>query len=100
METKLSVHTIIGPWQGDAATGLMQRCRDNWEVSLSDLSDLMVATFLNQQIAEVEMRAEAEFRLMHKAPDDTEYFDGQFLEALDAHQMRINKAASGQQIPQ
>ena len=82
METKLSVRTIIGPWQGDAPTGLMQRCRDSWDISLSDLSDLMVATFLNQQIAEVEMRGEAEFRLKHKDRDDTEYFDGQLLEAL------------------
>ena len=50
-----SVSSIVGPWQGNELTGLMQHCRDSWEMSLSDLSDLMVATFLNQQIAVVEM---------------------------------------------
>jgi hypothetical protein len=77
-----SVSTIVGPWQGDASTGLMQRCRDSWEMSLSELSDLMVATFLNQQIAVVEMLEEAESRLKRTKRDDTEYFEGQLLEAL------------------
>ena len=77
-----SVSTIVGPWQGDASTGLMQRCRDSWEISLSELSDLMVATFLNQQIAVVEMLEEAESRLKRTKRDDTEYFEGQLLEAL------------------
>lgn len=51
-------------------------------MSLSDLSDLMVATFLNQQIAVVEMLEEAESRLKRTERDDTEYFEGQLLEAL------------------
>lgn len=77
-----SVSSIVGPWQGNESTGLMQRCRDNWEMSLSELSDLMVATFLNQQIAVVEMLEEAESRLKRTERDDTEYFEGQLLEAL------------------
>lgn len=83
-----SVSTIVGPWQGDASTGLMQRCRDSWEMSLSELSDLMVATFLNQQIAVVEMLEEAESRLKRTKRDDTEYFEGQLLEALTRAQER------------
>ena len=77
-----SVSSIVGPWQGNELTGLMQHCRDSWEMSLSDLSDLMVATFLNQQIAVVEMLEEAESRLKRTERDDTEYFEGQLLEAL------------------
>lgn len=77
-----SVSSIVGPWQRNESTGLMQRCRDNWEMSLSELSDLMVATFLNQQIAVVEMLEEAESRLKRTERDDTEYFEGQLLEAL------------------
>lgn len=77
-----SVSSIVGPWQGNVSTGLTQRCRDNWEMSLSELSDLMVATFLNQQIAVVEMLEEAESRLKRTERDDTEYFEGQLLEAL------------------
>lgn len=42
----------------------------------------MVATFLNQQIAVVEMRKEAEFRLKRTERDYTEYFEGQLIEAL------------------
>ncbi|MBX9793269.1 MAG: hypothetical protein K2Y02_03105 [Burkholderiaceae bacterium] len=72
----------MGPWQGDATTGLMQRCRDSWEISINDLSDLMVATYLNQQIAEVNMSEEAAFRLKYRERDDTEYFDGQLMAAL------------------
>lgn len=87
MEFK-SVSTIVGPWQGDASTGLMQRCRDSWEISLSELSDLMVATLLNQQIAVVEMRKEAEFRLKRTERDDTEYFEGQLIEALSEAKKR------------
>ena len=77
-----SVSSIVGPWQGNELTGLTQRCRDSWEMSLSELSDLMVATFLNQQIAVVEMLEEAESRLKRTERDDTEYFEGQLLEAL------------------
>lgn len=82
MAIGLSVSTIMGPWQGDATTGLMQRCRDSWEISLCDLSDLMVAIYLNQQIAEIKMSEEADFRLKNKERDVTEYFDGQLMEAL------------------
>lgn len=77
-----SVSTIVGPWQGDASAGLMQRCRDSWEMPLSELSDLMMATFLNQQVAVVEMLKEAESRLKRTERDDSEYFEGQLLEAL------------------
>lgn len=72
----------MGHWQGDAITGFMQRCRDSWKTSLCDLSDLMVATYLNQRIAEIKMCEEADFRLKNRELDDTEYFDGQLLEAL------------------
>lgn len=84
-----SVSAIVGPWQGDASTELMQRCRDSWEMSLSELSDLMVATFLNQQIAMVEMLKEAESRLKRTERDHTEYFEGQLLQALAEAKKRI-----------
>jgi hypothetical protein len=82
MNNQLSVCAVMGSWQGNALTGLMQHCRDYWEVPLCDLPDLMVATFLNQEIAGPQMREEAEYRLKNKERDDTEYFDGQLLEAL------------------
>jgi len=88
MENQLSVHAVMGPWQGEAASGLMQRCRDYWEMPLCHLPDLMVATFLNQEIAESQMCEEAEFRLKNRERDDTEYFDGQLLEALASARKR------------
>jgi hypothetical protein len=42
----------------------------------------MVATLLNQRVAESAMFEEAESRLRNKERDDTEYFDGQLSEAL------------------
>ena len=88
MGNGMSVSSIIGPWEGDAATGLMRRCRDSWQVPLCELSDLMVATYISQQIAEVKMCEEAEFRLKNKERDDTEYFDGQLQESLVDARMR------------
>lgn len=85
----MSVSSTMGPWEGEAATGLMRRCRDSWEVPLGDLSDLMVATYMSQQIAEVKMCEEAEFRLKNKERDDTEYFDGQLQEALVDARKRV-----------
>jgi len=74
--------SIMGPWSGEASTSLQQRCRDAWGKTLNELSDLMVATFLNQRIAVPQMLAEALRRLSSEPRDDTEYFDGQLAEAV------------------
>lgn len=74
--------SIMGPWQGEASTSLQQRCRDAWETPFKELSDLMVATFLNQRVAVVQMLAEALRRLSSEPRDDTEYFDGQLVGAV------------------
>jgi hypothetical protein len=42
----------------------------------------MVATFLNQRIAVTQMLAEARRRLDTEPREDTEYFDGQLIEAV------------------
>ena len=52
MTSTLAVSDILGPWRGDAPTGLIQRCREAWDTPLESLNDLMVATFLNQNIAD------------------------------------------------
>lgn len=90
MARNLTVLTIVGPWQGEATTGLMQRCRDSWQTPLHALSDLMVATFLIQRVAEIQMIEEAEARLEKEERDETEYYDGQASEALaDARQRNL-----------
>ncbi|KIF57688.1 MULTISPECIES: hypothetical protein [Pseudomonas] len=82
MTSKLTVAKLLGPWSGDAPTGLTQRCREAWDTPIEQLSDLMVATFLNQDIAFEQMLIEAKRRMDADERDDTEYFDGQLLEAM------------------
>ena len=77
-----SVKDIEGPWKGEASTGLLQRCKENWETPLNELEDIMVVTYLNQRIALNEIVAEAKRRLDHEQRDDSELYDGQLAEAL------------------
>jgi hypothetical protein len=86
MTDSLTVLKIVGPWSGDATTSLMQRCKYAWNVPLTELSDHMVATFLEQLIAVPEVLAQAERRLASEERDETEYFEGQLKEA--AHRAR------------
>lgn len=77
-----TVTNIVGPWKGEAPTTLLQHCRDAWDTPLKELSDIMVATFLNQRIAFPQMLAEAKRRLDSEPRDDAEYFDNQLAEAV------------------
>ena len=83
MTPTLAVADILGPWSGDTPTGLIQRCREVWDIPLESLSDLMVATFLNQNIATKHLLIEAKRRMRDQKRDETEYFDGQLLEAIE-----------------
>lgn len=83
MTPTLAVSDILGQWSGDAPTGLIQRCREAWDTPLESLNDLMVATFLNQNIATKHMLIEAKRRMKVQERDETEHFDGQLLEAID-----------------
>lgn len=58
-----TVSSLIGPWKGVAETSLQERCRDAWYTPLDELSDLEVATFLNQKIAAPQMLVEPKRRL-------------------------------------
>ena len=83
MPSTLAVSDFLGPWSGDTSTGIIQRCREAWDTPLESLNDLMVATFLNQNIATEHMLIEANRRMKDHERDDTEYFDGQLLEAIE-----------------
>ncbi|TMU76869.1 hypothetical protein FGA82_19360 [Pseudomonas fluorescens] len=83
MTSKLTISNLLGPWHGDAHTGLMQRCQESWDTPLVHLSDLMVATFLNQNIASEHLLIEAKERIEVRERDGSEYFDGQLLEAME-----------------
>lgn len=78
----MTLTSILGPWRGEAPTSLIQRCRDAWDTPFEELSDLMVATLLNQRVAVPQLLDEARRRLDSEPRDDTEYFDGQLEEAV------------------
>lgn len=79
----LTLSNLLSAWDGDDHTGLMQRCREAWDTPLESLNDLMVATFLNQNIVTKHLLIEAQRRLKEQERDGTEYFDGQLLEAIE-----------------
>ena len=83
MTSTLAVSDISGPWSSDTPTGLTQRCMEAWDTPLQSLSDLMVATFLSQNIATEPLLIEAKRRMKDQERDETEYFDGQLLEAIE-----------------
>jgi hypothetical protein len=82
MNREISVEKIVGRWTGSADTGLMQRCKEAWDKPLMELSDLMVATLLNQKIAVPRILIEAEYRLANTDRDDSELFENQLQEAV------------------
>ncbi|WP_153044859.1 MULTISPECIES: hypothetical protein [Pseudomonas] len=86
MNSNLTISNFLGPWCGDSPTGLMQRCRAVWDTPLANLTDLMVATFLNQDIAVTQMLIEAKRRIKEQERDGSEYFEGQLLEAMKSVQ--------------
>lgn len=83
MPSKLTVSNLLGPWEGEAHTGLLQHCREPWDTPLESLNDLMVATFLNQNIAPKQLFIEAMRCMEEQECDGTEYFEGQLLDAME-----------------
>lgn len=45
------------PLERRGSDNVLQHCRDAWDTPLKELSDLMVAAFLNQRIAFPQMLA-------------------------------------------
>lgn len=79
-----SVADIVGPWaDSNFPSGLIERCKRFWTTPVEQLPDLMVATYLNQDIARPLMIAEAHRRLTSASSDGSELHDGQLREALD-----------------
>jgi hypothetical protein len=90
-----SVSDIEGPWTDpEASTGLIQRCKRYWNVAANQLPDLMVATYLEQEIATQLMIAEAERRLASGTNDDSELYEGQLAEALKRARKHPPRAGS------
>ena len=80
---KESLEQLEGVWpEPESPTGLVLRCHAARKKPIDELSDLELATLLNQDIGVKHILPEAVRRLAQNQPDDTEYFDGQLREAV------------------
>lgn len=78
-----SVEQLEGVWpEPESPTGLILRCHAARKNPIDQLSDLELATLLDQDIGVKHILPEAVRRLAHNRPDNTEHFDGQLKEAV------------------
>ena len=79
-----SLEQIEGVWgKPEFESGLVLRCHAARKKPIDKLSDLELATLLNQDIGVKHILPEAIRRLAKDQPDDTEYFTGQLKEAVE-----------------
>ena len=78
-----SLEQIEGVWpEPEFRSGLVLRCHEARKKPIDALSDLELATLLNQDIGVLHILPEAVRRLSCNQSDDTEYFQGQLREAV------------------
>lgn len=78
-----SVADIEGPWiEPELNSGLIQRLRKNWSVSVCDLTNAALATFLRQKRALSIVLPEAQRRLDANFVDETELHDDELRESI------------------
>ena len=74
--THLSVADVQGCWvEPDFDSSLIQRCRKNWSVPVTEISNYVLATFIRQRIALSLVVPEARRRISAGFTDDTELYD-------------------------
>lgn len=79
-----SLEQIEGVWgEPDFTSGLVLRCHAARKKPIDQLSDLELATLLDQDIGVKHILPEAIRRLSHGRFDGTEYFEGQLNEAVE-----------------
>jgi hypothetical protein len=81
METG-SVANIEGAWiEPEFESSLIQRCRDNWSVPVSNLSNYVLATFARQRMGRLVVR-EAKRRIELEFLDGSELYDEELSNAI------------------
>jgi hypothetical protein len=77
------VADIEGPWvEPDFESSLIERCRINWSVPVSDISNYALATFIRQKTALSLVVPEARRRLAEGFEDGTELYDEELTVAI------------------
>lgn len=70
------VADVEGPWvEPDFNSSLIERCRSNWSVPVTEVSNYVLATFIRQRIALGLVIPEARRRIEAGFTDDTELYD-------------------------
>jgi hypothetical protein len=78
-----SVADVEGPWvEADFNSSLIERCRKNWSIPVSKLSNYALATFLRQKFALDIVIPEGQRRLQTNFVDDTELYDDELDNAV------------------
>jgi hypothetical protein len=80
-----TVADVEGPWvEPELDSGLIQRCRDNWSIPVSKLTNEALATFLRQKIALAIVLPEGQRRLLANYVDETELYPDELENAVHA----------------
>jgi hypothetical protein len=78
-----SIADVEGPWvDPEFESGLIARCRQNWTIPVSQLSNQVLATFIRQEIGLPIVIPEAQRRVDAGFYDDSELYDGELAAAL------------------
>ncbi|MBZ6072941.1 contact-dependent growth inhibition system immunity protein [Aeromonas schubertii] len=79
----LSVADVEGTWvEPNFESSLIARCRSNWSVPVSEVSNYVLATFIRQRIALRLVVPEAKRRIAAGYIDDTELYDEELMVAV------------------
>lgn len=79
-----SVADIEGPWaELKLNSGLIQRCKNNWFVPISQVNNHVLATFIRQKFALSITIPEAKSRLERGYIDDSELYDEELEVAMN-----------------
>jgi hypothetical protein len=81
---KTSAADLLGPWVNpNWESGMVVRCKVAWEKPLEELTNLELATFLDQSICVERVLPIALKRVESKVDDETEYYDGHLLGSIE-----------------
>ncbi|MBM3994395.1 MAG: hypothetical protein FJ303_09625 [Planctomycetes bacterium] len=88
--SSVSAADVEGPWEECGwNSGLIERCRPNWNVPIGELSNEMLATFLRQDIATECVLEEATARMEVGFDDDSEMSDGELANNVEESRERL-----------
>jgi hypothetical protein len=80
-----SIADLVGPWvDSELETSLILRCKEAWNKPLEQLTNKDLATFLQQRIAAMQILPIAKNRVENNVDDDTEFYEGELKEAIEA----------------